>query len=486
MYLGIDLGTSAVKLVALREGAATKADGTKSDGGDLVQAGMASVPLTTASPHPYWSEQDPADWRAALVAAAADLRRQLGADWQKVRAIGLSGQMHGAVLLDAAHRVLRPAILWNDGRAHAEAAALTAIDPPLDLIAGVPALPGFTAPKLAWLARHEPALHARIAHILSPKDHIGLWLHGACVTDTSDAAGTWWLDQAARGWSSALTAATATDPAWLPPILNGSDTAGTLRAEAAAALGLPAGIRVVAGGGDAATGAVGLGAVAEGAAFLNLGTSGQLFVATGSYRPAPAQMIHAFAHTVPDMWYQMAAMLNGARPIAWFAGIANRPIPDLLAAAAALSGDRVPLFLPYLTGERSPHADPHIRGAFAGLEDATDSAAMMRAVTEAVAFSFADAADALSGAGTDIRQALATGGGAQSDLLLQLIADVTGIRIARAAGAQAGPASGAARLAANAPPARPLTDRHFDPEPAPRLRARLGEYRHLYRALKSR
>ena len=476
MFLGIDIGTSSVKLCLMSD--------------DLMQVGAGQANLAVQTPHPYWSEQQPEVWWAAVCAACADLATRH--DLTSVQAIGLSGQMHGAVLLDKEAKVVRPAMLWNDGRAHAECEAMLQELPTIGTIAGVPPMPGFTAPKLRWLATHEPEHHARISQLLLPKDYIGHRLHGGFVTDRSDAAGTHWLDQASRGWSEALCNVSRIDPAWLPRLSDGTGLGGTLTTEAAAALGLRPDIPVAVGGGDAATGAVGIGAITEGAAFISLGTSGQLFVATDSYRPNPEQMVHAYCHTVPEMWFQMAAMLNGARPMQWFADICNAPVGDLLLEAASIPAQDAPTFLPYLTGERSPHGDPHIRGSFYGLSDGMDRGHLMRGVVTAIACSFADAVDSLRIAGTDVIDPLAIGGGAQSELLLQTLADLLGVSLHRASDAATGPALGAARLAAVATGAATLTDlatqppiqRSFDPTPSGVLTQRLHDYRVLYRRLK--
>ncbi len=476
MFLGVDIGTSAVKLSLT--------------GPDLVQIDQAQAPLVVSTPHPYWSEQNPEDWWRALIGAVRDLgaSHDLGA----VQAIGLSGQMHGAVLLDANGQVIRPAILWNDGRSHAQCADMSAALPEIGMLAGVPPMPGFTAPKVLWLSQNDPDAHDRIAHVLLPKDYIGWRLHGQLVTDRSDGAGTSWLDQAGRAWSDALCAVSATDPAWLPTLCDGTEIAGALSASAADALGLRPGIAVAAGGGDAATGAVGIGAVSDGVCFLSLGTSGQLFVSTGDYRPNPGAVVHAYCHTVPGMWFQMAAMLNGARPMQWYADTVGAAVPDLLREAATVAPQDAPLFLPYLTGERSPHGDAHIRGAFYGLADGMGRAEMMRAVVNAIAFSFADAADSLRAADSPVQDILAIGGGAQSDLLLQTIADVLGTPIARSSDPTTGPALGAAKLAAVAAgqanlgdlAGRPATDRLFEPVPAGALNDGLTGYRALYRRLR--
>ncbi|MEM7188488.1 MAG: xylulokinase [Pseudomonadota bacterium] len=476
MFIGIDIGTSAVKLSLVTE--------------DLTQISEATAPLTVQSMNPYWSEQDPSAWWDALIAAFADLRQRH--DLTGVQALGLSGQMHGAVLLDAERRIIRPAILWNDGRAHLECEAMAKALPSIADLAGVPPMPGFTAPKLLWLKHNEPDAFARIAHVLLPKDFIGYRLHGGLVTDRSDAAGTHWLDQKARRWSPDLCAVSSTDPSWLPTLMDGPDIAGVLTSDVAALFGLRPEIPVAAGGGDAATGAAGIGAIGDGDAFLSLGTSGQLFVATDSYRRNPDQMVHAYCHTVPNMWFQMAAMLNGARPLQWFADISGARVATLLAEAKQIAPHDAPLFLPYLTGERSPHGDAHIRGSFYGLTDSMTRAHLMRGIVNAVAFSFADAADSLRAAGTEIADPLAIGGGAQSDLLLQTIADVIRISVRRAKGSVTGPALGAARLAAVASGAadladisrRPESETWFEPSPSADYEAALKGYRGLYRRLK--
>ncbi|MDG1369002.1 MAG: xylulokinase [Paracoccaceae bacterium] len=468
MWLGIDIGTSSVKLSLLN------------DAGDEVAT--ATSPLTVQTPHPYWSEQDPDSWWRATIAACNDLRQRC--DLNRVLGVGLSGQMHGAVLLDEADQAIRPAILWNDGRCFAEAEALAAQSWIADL-AGAPPLPSFTAPKLMWLKRHDPGPFDRIRHILLPKDYVGLKLHGRHVTDKSDAAGTLWLDQAAQAWSADLCDASGIDLNWLPTCVEGSEVVGQITADAAATLGLPKGVPVVAGGGDAAAGAISVGAIKDGDCFLSLGTSGQLFVATDAYRPNPAEVVHAYAHCVPDMWFQMAAMLNGAHPMDWFGGICGAPVGDLLAEAAAVNSKDAPIFLPFLTGERTPHGDPHIRGGFHGLADGMTRAHMMRAVVDGIAFSFADATDALTRAGAKFDRVPAIGGGARSDLLLQTIADVTGFTVTRGSGEATGAALGAALLAApeDLREARRNTadgaSQDFAPAPSEIQAQRLTTYREL-------
>ena len=313
-FLGIDVGTSAVKAVLV-------------DGAQAVLA-EAEVTLSVQRPQPLRSEQDAESWWEAVQAAVAALRQAAPADFAGVAAIGLSGQMHAAVLLDAQDRPLRPAILWNDGRALQEAEELAA-DAALARTLGVVAMPGFTGPKWLWLRRHEPEIVRVTRTVLLPKDFIRLKLTGERATDMSDAAGTWWLDEAARDWSDAALAATGAERALMPRLVEGSAASGRLRGAIAARWGLEAGIPVAGGAGDVAAGAVGLGAIEEGGAFVSLGTSGQLFATTADYRAAPETLVHAFCHALPGRWFQMAAMLNGASCLAFASRFSRRRNPDL-------------------------------------------------------------------------------------------------------------------------------------------------------------
>jgi len=480
VFLGLDIGTSAVKAVLL-----------ETSGNVLA---TASASLTVDSPKPGWSEQHPDQWWDAVRNCAAQLKHDHRKAWSSIQAIGLSGQMHGAVLLDVNKTPLRPAILWNDGRSDKECQAIAEALPTVGQLAGVPPMPGFTAPKLLWLQKREPDIHAKIAYILLPKDYVRLKLTGSLATDMADAAGTMWLDQEKRKWSETLCEVSATKLGWLPDCLEGTAVSGELTQSAANDLGLKTGIPIAAGGGDAAAGAMGIGAVEDGDAFISLGTSGQLFVANDSYRPNPASAIHAYAHCVPERWFQMAAMLNGASPMSWFATMVGVDIGTLLSEAEDADTDRIPLFLPYLTGERTPHNDAKIRGTFYGLEPGTTRGMMMRAVVDAIAYSFCDARDALATAGTVIKHPAAIGGGARSDFVLQTMADALSFDITRYSDAETGPALGAARLAVVATgeqslsdvALKPETDRAFEPNDANADRhiEGLARYRELYAALK--
>lgn len=479
MFLGIDIGTSAVKIVVAPAH------------GDVIAT--ASAPLPISSPQPLWSEQAPDDWWEATVTACAEARTMAPEAWSKITAIGLSGQMHGATILGADRRPLRPAILWNDGRAFAECATMADNMPDHGRIAGVPAMPGFTAPKILWLRDREPDTYGAIAHILLPKDYVRMRMTGELATDMADAAGTLWLDEAKRQWSNALCEASATDPAWLPALYEGTEESGRLTADAAEALDLAKGTPVAAGGGDAATGAVGIGAVKDGDAFVSLGTSGQFFIADETYRPNPESYVHAFAHAVPNRWFRMGVMLNGASPLAWFSSVTGADIPTLLSEAQEARTDRLPLFLPYLTGERSPHNNPYIRGTFSGLETSTTRGEMARAVIDAIAYCFRDARDSLAAAGGVVDRAMAIGGGTRSDLVLQTLADALGMTLVRTVGAETGPAYGAARMAAvmtgelslDDLEEKPATEMVFetDSDQAKRHAERHERYRALYRAL---
>jgi xylulokinase len=478
--LGIDLGTSELKLALV------------GPTGTLVAS--TSVALTVSRPHPQWAEQHPHAWWDALVAAAQALRALDAAAWARVQAIGLSGQMHGAVLVDEERRVLRPAILWCDSRSAAQCDELMRRLPSLPQIAGNLAMPGFTAPKLMWVAQHEPDLFRRVAQVLLPKDWLRWRLTATAISDMSDAAGTLWLDVGRRAWSAPLLEASGMTLAQMPAVVEGSAVSGTLQRDAALALGLPEGLPVAGGGGDNAASAVGIGAVHPGEGFLSLGTSGVLFVVTDRYRPNPASAVHAFCHALPGRWHQMSVMLSAANGLQWIARLTGSASESaLLERVAALSDaerDRAPLFLPYLSGERTPHNDPHATGVFFGMDNETDAARLGHAVIEGVGFGLADGLQALRDAGTEVHRLTLVGGGARSAHWAQLLADTLDIELMTVEGAEAGGAMGAGRLAWMAlghderDVCRPPTPRAlFRPRPERRaaLLRRLERFRELYR-----
>jgi xylulokinase len=480
-YLGIDVGTSAVKAILVDERQTAVAE--------------ADVPLQVSRPHDLWSEQDPGIWWEAVQSALDRLSTQSRSALADIGGIGLSGQMHGAVLLDENDRPLRPAILWNDGRSFREAQELGTRYPELSHAMGVIPMPGFTAPKLVWLARHEPEVFRAVRKVMLPKDYIRLKLTGEIVTEMSDAAGTWWLDEAKRDWSDDALAATGLSRDQMPSLVEGSQPSGTLRADIAQRWGLRSDVVVAGGGGDAAAGAVGLGAIEDGSAFISLGTSGQLFVTTQDFSPAPEALVHSFCHAVPGRWFQMAAMLNAASCLAWGAQLLNRDIGELLSETeAAFRKPSSVLFLPYLAGERTPHNDPYARGVFFGLSPQTQQTDLVQAILEGVAFSFADAKQCLQQAGTSLTHAGMIGGGSRSAFWARIFASVLNVPMVRYQGSDKGPAFGAARLARLAATGEtpqavctaPSILETIEPQPqlvelyGPRIEA----FRSLYRALK--
>ncbi|HDT1383950.1 xylulokinase [Klebsiella sp. 141153] len=436
MYLGIDLGTSEVKALVLDENNAVVAS--------------HSAPLTIQRPHPQWSEQSPQAWWEATEYLIATLREKCASHWSAIKAIGLSGQMHGAVLLDASGEVIRPAILWNDTRCAQECAELEEMAPELHQVAGNLAMPGFTAPKLLWVRRHEPQHFARTACVLLPKDFLRYKMTGKKVSDMSDAAGTLWLDVARRDWSDALLQKCGLTRQQMPELVEGCDVSATLAADIAERWGLNPSVLVAGGGGDNAVSAIGVGAVSPGDAFISLGTSGVLFVVTDRYRPAPQSAVHAFCHVLPNLWHQMSVMLSAASCLQWFCRLTGTTEVALLEEIAQLSEDEkanAPYFLPYLSGERTPHNDPLARGMFWGMTHASQRAQLGYAVLEGVSFGIADGLRALQESGTRIDQCSLVGGGARSPFWAQLLADILAMPVVTHKGGETGGALGAARLA---------------------------------------
>ena len=484
MYLGIDLGTSGVKAVLV-------------DGEDRI-VGQASAPLSVSTPRPLWSEQAPEDWWTATCRAVDEFKAEHRDALAATRAIGLSGQMHGATLLDAGGDVLRPAILWNDGRSGAECAELEATVPDSRRITGNLAMPGFTAPKLMWVAANEPGVFAKVAKVLLPKDYLRYRLTGEHVAEMSDASGTLWLDVANRRWSEEMLAATGLDLGHMPRLVEGSAPSASLAPVLARRWGMSGEVVIAGGAGDNAAGAAGIGTVVPGRAFLSLGTSGVLFAANPAFAPNPDRAVHAFCHCFPDTWHQMSVILSAAASLAWAADVTGAGDEAALVADAAATEarlERAPLFLPYLTGERTPHNDPHAKGVFFGLDQATSRGDLGWAVLEGVAFAFADGHDALLEAGTEIEETSVIGGGARSALWGRILAAALGRPLTWHTGSEVGPALGAARLARLAATGEraaevctpPPVDRVEDPDDdlAGRLAPRLERWRTLYRVLRS-
>jgi xylulokinase len=493
-FLGLDIGTSSVKALLV-------------DGAQRLVA-EASSALNVSRPHALWSEQDPSDWVEGVEAAVAVIRRQAPAEFAGLSGIGLSGQMHGATLIDSEDKPLRPAILWNDGRSFAECAELKRRVPDLEERTGNLAMPGFTAPKMLWVAANEPEVAKAVRRVLLPKDYVRLRLSGAAVSEMSDASGTLWLDVGRRRWDESLLAATGLTEKAMPSLVEpslveGSEVSAHLKADIAAAWGLHGRkVPIAGGGGDNAASAIGVGATEPGAGFVSLGTSGVVFSVTDRFVRLPERTLHGFCHALPHRWHGMAVMLSAAASLAWIASVLGREgdIAALIASAAAFARSKgavaaAPIFLPYLSGERTPHNDAEATGMFAGLRAEHGPDALVFAVMEGVAFSFADGVDVLDAAGARPVRPLLVGGGARSEFWGQMIADVTGLTIDLASGAEAGAALGAARLGMLAAGAesvetvctRPPVRREFKPEPerARAYAARLQRYRALYKSEKA-
>ncbi|TXI06027.1 MAG: xylulokinase, partial [Rhizobium sp.] len=432
MYLGLDLGTSGVKAMLI-------------DGNQKI-IGSANGGLDVSRPYPGWSEQDPAHWIRATEEAVAGLKAAHPKELAAVRGIGLSGQMHGATLLDADDKVLRPCILWNDTRSYQEAAALDA-DPRFRALTGNIVFPGFTAPKLAWVAKHEPDIFAKVRWVLLPKDYLRLWLTGEHMSEMSDSAGTSWLDTGKRKWSSELLAATNLDEKQMPTLVEGTEVAGKLRGELASKWGIDGDAVVAGGAGDNAASACGMGTVSHGAAFVSLGTSGVLFAANGSYLPKPESAVHAFCHALPNTWHQMGVILSATDALNWHSGVTGKSAAELTAELGeTLKAPTSVTFLPYLSGERTPHNDATIRGAFIGLGHESGRVVLTQAVLEGVSFAIRDNLEALRSAGTDIARVTAIGGGSRSRYWLASIATALGVPVDLPADGDFGAAFGAARL----------------------------------------
>lgn len=437
--VGIDVSTTATKAVLVDE------DGTV--------IGIGTAAYGFATPQPTWSEQEPQLWWDGAVGAIREVLASTGVEAADIAAIGLTGQMHGAVLVDVAGQVLRPAILWNDQRTVAECDAIRAAVGPERLIAitGNDALTGFTAPKLVWVRDREPHVWERVAHVLLPKDYLRFRLTGDYAMDKADGSGTLLFDLAARDWSPDILDALRIDRRWMAATHEGPEVTGTVSAEAAAATGLHPGTPVVAGGGDQAANAVGVGAVTPGTVALSVGTSGVVFAPTEAPLSDPAGQVHAFCHAVPGRWHLMTVMLSAAGSLRWFRDAAAPGVAfgDLVAAAEEVpAGSSGLWFLPYLSGERSPHADPLARGAFVGLSLGHDRRHLTRAVLEGVAFGLRDGLDQMVAAGMPRpEQIRASGGGTESALWRQILADILAVELATVGTAE-GAAFGAALLGA--------------------------------------
>ncbi len=447
IVIGLDIGTSGTKGIAVDAG------------GQLLASALVEYPLS--NPKPGWAEQDPADWRRAALAVLSELAARLGPKAKDVKALGLTGQMHGSVFLDADNNVLRPAILWCDQRTVKQCDKITATVSAERLIEMVcnPALTGFTAPKILWVRENEPDVYEKTRRVLLPKDYVRFCLTGEFATDVADASGTLLFDVRNRTWHAELMSMLGIDPAWMPRAYEGPEVTGHLTARAAEATGLPAGIPVVAGGGDQAAGGIGCGIIRRGIISSALGTSGVVFAFADDVHLDPAGRVHTFCHSVPGKWHVMGVMLSAGGALRWFRDALCEP--EKIAAAErgvdpyeiiTAEADRVPLgaeglmFLPYLTGERTPHKDPYARGAFVGLSLRHARAHMARAVLEGVSYGMRDSLEIVREMGIAVEQVRASGGGAKSAVWRQMQADVYGSPLVTI-NVDEGPAFGAALLA---------------------------------------
>lgn len=443
MYIGIDLGTSGVKAILL------------SEQGDVLASHTEK--LSVSRPHPLWSEQDPEQWWQAT----DRVFQALGAahSLSQVKAIGLAGQMHGATLLDNENRVLRPAILWNDGRCGEECRLLEEQVKTSRDITGNLMMPGFTAPKLLWVQRHEPDVFSRVAKVLLPKDYLRLRMTGDYASDMSDAAGTMWLDVAKRDWSDVMLAACGLSRDQMPALFEGSEITGTLLPEVADRWGMSP-VPVVAGGGDNAAGAVGVGMADAGQAMLSLGTSGVYFAVSEGFLSKPESAVHSFCHALPGRWHLMSVMLSAASCLDWAAKLTGLgSVVELINAAQRADDNAGDVwFLPYLSGERTPHNNPQAKGVFFGLTHQHGQEELARAVLEGVGYALADGMDVVHSCGVTPESITLIGGGARSAWWRQMLADISGLKLDYRTGGDVGPALGAARLAQIAcHPHTPLT-----------------------------
>lgn len=496
LFLGIDLGTSAVKCILV------------DDKGKVKGSHSAEYPLLT--PQPGWAEQHPSDWWNGTAQCIKALLEKTGTKGDEVKGIGLSGQMHGSVFLDAGLNVIRPALLWCDQRTgeQCEWIERTIGRERLGQLTGNRALTGFTAPKVVWLKQHEPEHYARVAHLMLPKDYVRLQLTGTFGMDMADASGTLLLDVANRRWSEEVAAKLAIPLEWLPPLYESNEVAGHLLPEAAERTGLAAGTPVVAGGGDQACGAVGVGVVRSGIASVALGTSGVVFVHDESYHVDAQCRLHSFCHGVPGKWHRMGVMLSAGGSFQWWknrfgyeeieqAAKEGRDVYEYLTALAETAplGSEGLLFLPYLTGERTPHPDPKARGGFIGLNVRHTKAHLTRAVLEGITFGLRDSLELMKESSVDIRELRVNGGGARSPFWRQMIADIFGYPVVTVNSTD-GPAYGAAVMAASGVLGRDTTELCEEwiqvvdrSEPIPENRRRYDElygiYRSLYPALKN-
>ena len=432
MFIGIDLGTSGVKVILLDRN------------GEILATKAVSISISR--PAPLWSEQDPTEWWSATDKAIKSLAEEV--DLSVVSAIGLAGQMHGATLIDDKGEVIRPAILWNDGRCAEECCEIELLEPASREITGNIMMPGFTAPKLKWIQKNEPKSFARIAKVLLPKDYLRYRMTGDFASDMSDSAGTMWLDVKNRIWSEKMLATTGLSIQHMPKLFEGNEITGTLSIDIAEQWGMSC-VPVVAGAGDNAAGAIGVGIIQPKQAMLSLGTSGVYFAVSDGFKANPESALHSFCHALPKKWHSMSVILSAASCLNWVSELTGESsVSELISKVeAGVDITSEVIFLPYLSGERTPHNNPNAKGVFFGMTHKTTKLELAQSVLEGVAFALADGLDALHATGVEPDEISLIGGGARSEYWRQMLADIFNKKITYRSGGDIGPALGAARLA---------------------------------------
>ena len=481
MYLGIDLGTSSLKILLVDQ--------------EQKIIDQQSEPISTNSPQLLWMEQDPNEWWQKCQEAIMKLKFRQSKNMQQTKAIGLSGQMHGATLLDRKGKILYPAILWNDGRSYKECQELENKLNNFREITGNIAMPGFTAPKLIWVAKNRPDIFKQISTVLLPKDYLRFCMSGDYASDVSDSAGTLWVDVKARKWSDEIIFATEMHSKQMPKLYESCEITGTVLPNIAKEWGIPTNCPIVAGGSDNAASAIGIGIINDGDAFLSLGTSGVIFSPSKVYRPNFEEAVHTFCHALPSVWSHMSVMLNVTCCLDWISKVCNKnDITNLLEQVKNEDPNIETLFfLPYLCGERTPHNDVNARGSFNGINLNTTHKHLVKAVLEGVGFALADGLIALKNTKVEPKSLVVVGGGSHSDYWLQMISDILQIKIQKPSGSEMGASIGACRLAQLAKEKRrkeeicfkPKIDKEFipDTEKIELLEGKHKKFRFLYQKL---
>ena len=449
-FIGIDLGTSGLRAILVDQF------------GNFIASSESKYEVS--NPNPGWSEQNPEDWTHACKLAFLDLRENFPKETAKVKSIGVAGHMHGAVLLDHFHKPVRPCILWNDTRSYEEAQRLDSL-PKVRDISGNIVFPGFTAPKLLWVKNNEPDIFKKIKTVVLPASYLNTWLIGAPFADMSDCAGTSWLDVKLRKWSEYLINSSDMQIEQMPKLVEGNQIAGQLRTDLASELGLPNDVTIVGGAGDNAAAACGVGAINEGQGLVSLGTSGVLLISRSQCKPFPDAAVHTFCHAIPDKWYQMGVILSATDSLNWLSQISGKTASELdqLLPNEPI-GPANEKFFPYLSGERTPLNDAHIRAGFSGLGQTTNLAKLTQCVMEGVSFALRDCLEAIRKTDTSPNSLLAIGGGSVSQFWLQTISNTLNIEIEKPKSGEFGAALGAARLAISAIIKAPIEEIMTKPE----------------------